>query len=332
MAHEINELAPGIHSFVSAREDAWHKLGVTLENTFDAETALEKAHLAGWNVRKLSLTMTDENGNNTVLPNRWATAYTNPITSATEYLGVVGGNYTPIQNEEHTELLNALVDESGAHFETAGSLRGGKQTFISMKMPDTMNVGGQDPVDLYLVALNSHDGSSPFRFLITPVRVVCANTQAAAIQQAKSSFSIRHVRGAQGHIQEAREALDLTFKYVEAFETAAEQMLQVSMTDIEFNRIIAGLFEADSAKTKRQENTAAQHMDAVMNLWRNSTTMDGIQGTRWGAYQAVTEYTDHFMQVRNTGKGDGIARAARAVLPSPVMALKEEAFKRLSFA
>ena len=27
------------------------------------------------------------------------------------------------QNEQHCELLNLLVDEAGAHFETAGSLR-----------------------------------------------------------------------------------------------------------------------------------------------------------------------------------------------------------------
>jgi len=30
----------------------------------------------------------------------------------------------PIQNEEHTELLNQLLDQSGTHFKTAGSLRG----------------------------------------------------------------------------------------------------------------------------------------------------------------------------------------------------------------
>jgi phage/plasmid-like protein (TIGR03299 family) len=326
MSHEINELAPGVHSFVSAREDAWHRLGVTLEDTFDAETALQKAHLAGWNVRKLALTMTDENGVQIELPNRWATAYTNPVTEATEYLGVVGSNYTPIQNEEHTEMLNTLVDESGAHFETAGSLRGGKQTFLSMKLPETINVGGHDPVDLYLVALNSHDGTSPFRFLVTPVRVVCANTQAAAINSAKAQFSIRHVKGAQGHIQEAREALDLTFKYVEAFGLRAEQMLDQAMTDFEFNRIVAHLFEVEAAKSKRQENTAVQHIENVTNLWRNSETMAGIEGTRWGGYQAVTEYTDHYMSVRNTGMTDSVARASRVVTASPVLSLKEAAF------
>jgi hypothetical protein len=48
-------------------------------------------------------------------------------------LGVVGRGYTPIQNEEHADLL----DESGAHFETAGSIKGGRHVLLTMKLPDT---------------------------------------------------------------------------------------------------------------------------------------------------------------------------------------------------
>lgn len=332
MAHEINELAEGVHSFVSAREDAWHKLGVTLEDAFDAQTALEAAHLANWDVRKKELYSVDESGEVISIPNRWATVYTNPVTQKAQYLGVVGSHYEPIQNEAHVELLDAVVDESGAHFETAGSLRGGRETFVSMKLPESMNVGGQDPVDLYLVALNSHDGTSPFRFLVTPVRVVCANTQAAAISGAKYQFGIRHVRGAQGHIQEAREALNLTFNYIDAFDAEAQKMIQQSITDSEFSNIVSGLFLADAATSKRAENGAKQHIDNVMELYRGSATMAGIQGTRWGAYQAVTEYTDHFMSVRNTGMAPDVARASRVVTSSPVVTLKQNAFKALAMA
>jgi hypothetical protein len=49
-----------------------------------------------------------------------------------------------------------------------------------MKLPDTMLIGGIDAVEWYIVARNSHDGTSAFRLLISPVRVVCANTQALA--------------------------------------------------------------------------------------------------------------------------------------------------------
>jgi phage/plasmid-like protein (TIGR03299 family) len=337
MAHQLNELADGVHSFVSAREDAWHSLGVTLESTFTAEEALDHAHLAGWDVRKVPLTLSDvrEDGVTSMeVPNRWATVYTNPVTQATQYLGVVGSYYSPIQNEEHIDLLNALVDESGAHFETAGSLKEGREIFVSMKLPESMQVGGVDPVDLYLIALNSHDGSSPFRFLVSPVRVVCANTQSIAISSAQSSFSIRHVGKTSGVISEARQALSLTWKYLGEFEQEVQSMIAKPLATDAFERIVRNLFEvpADEDEAgKRAFNTATAHLDGVMSLWQSSTTLEGIDRTAWRGLQAITEYTDHFMPVKNTRGTEAISRASRVVgTASPVVKLKEDAHRALA--
>ena len=133
-------------------------------------------HLGGWNVRKVALTATEitENGVSTIdVPGSFATVRTNPFTGEPAALG---SGYHPLQNEEHAEFLNHLADESGAIFDTAGSLRGGRQVFVTMRLPKHLNVGGTDRVDLNIAALNSHDGNSAFRLLVTPVRVVCANT------------------------------------------------------------------------------------------------------------------------------------------------------------
>ena len=129
--------------------------------------------------------------------------------------------------------------------------------FLSMKLPTTMQIGGIDPVDLYLVALNSHDGTSAFRLLVSPVRVVCANTQALAIRRAQASFSIRHTSGAKGNIAQARQALGLTFRYVEAFEAEAEKLIAQEMTDAQFQAII-GTIWTPTPDSKRSETIAAQ--------------------------------------------------------------------------
>lgn len=333
MSHELNELAPGIHSFASARLDAWHALGNVVDATMDARQALEASHLAGWNVRKTELFARDENGVELPVDNRFATIYTNPVTGQSQYLGVVGGHYAPIQNEEHADLLDAIVDESGAHFETAGSLRGGRETFITMKMPESILVGGEDRVDTYLIGLNSHDASSSFRFLISPVRVVCANTQAAALRDAVSSFSVRHLKGANANLQEAREALGMTWKYVEEFEAKAQQMIERTISDNTFEKIVGQLFGAETATTTRAKNLVDEHRAGLMSLWKgDSDTMKLVKGTRWGAYQAVTEYVDHYMSVRSTSDGAQLARARRAVTSKAVQSIKETAFAALSGA
>jgi hypothetical protein len=66
--------------------------------------------------------------------------------------------------------------------------------------------GSKDRTDFYLAALSSHDGYSKFRFLVTPVRIVCANTQTAAISRAHASFGISHTGGARAALAEARHA------------------------------------------------------------------------------------------------------------------------------
>jgi phage/plasmid-like protein (TIGR03299 family) len=338
MAHELEILNGTAGSFVSAREHAWHRLGTVLDDVFTAEQAMRYAHLGGWNVRKVALqTVPQIDANGVTAPmevaDRFATVRTNPVSGTPDVLGVVGPDYHVIQNEEHAELLNAVVDESGAHFETAGSLRGGTQVFLSMKLPRGILIGGVDPVDLYLIATNSHDGSSAFRLLVSPVRVVCANTQAAAFRSMRSSFSIRHTSGAKGRIEQARQALGMTWEYVGAFQDAAERMISADIDRAEFARIIAQTWPETTGTTKRADNTAARRAQDIQNLRTASPTLpDEFRGTRWGAYQAITEYIDHVAPTRG-GKGrPGVQadiRAERAAIGTGP-ALKLRAFELLT--
>jgi phage/plasmid-like protein (TIGR03299 family) len=331
MSHELETFADGTTGFLSARQHAWHRLGTVLPDTFTASQAMEHARLGWWNVRKehLQTVVVTTDGVSTIdVPDRYATVRTNPVTGTPEALGVVGPSYVPIQNEEHCDLLDALVDESGAHFETAGSLKGGRQVFITMKLPDTMQVGGIDAVDTYLTACNSHDGSMAFRLMVTPVRVVCANTLAAAIRSAKSSFSIHHTSGARSQIQVAREALGLTFRYNAEFQSEAEQMLDTTMTDAQFASLVRDLWPMPHDPTLRTRNSIARRDTELTYLFRDADTNRAIRGTRWAGYQAVTEYLDHYTPVGP--KRDAVkVRAERAISDASV-GLKVRAFDLLS--
>jgi phage/plasmid-like protein (TIGR03299 family) len=334
MAHELETAANGTASFVSARQDAWHKLGTVLPDTFTAEDAMINGHLGGWNVRKAPLHATVPNGDDEItvnVPGQFATIRTNPFTKEPEALGVVGRYYHPIQNEEHCELLNALVDESGAHFETAGSLRGGREVFVTMKLPKSMRVGGVDDVDTYIAALNSHDGTSPFRLLITPIRIVCANTQAAALSSAKSKFVIRHTSNAKSNIALAREALGLTFTYLDEFQAEAEKMIDSTLREVDFTNKVRRIFKPTD-KTDGAKKSNDKLVVQLRQLFTGSETNTEIRGTRWAGYQAVTEYLDHFMPVRNGGDDVDAGRAERTATAQYITDLKANAFKAFAVA
>jgi phage/plasmid-like protein (TIGR03299 family) len=340
MAHEL-DINNGVASF-AARTDAWHRLGQTVGHAMTAEEALAAAHLAGWNVRKMALQVPQEpiitdDGVTTPAPlpvdDHFATVRTNPITGKIDVLGVVGSKYEPVQNEETCALLNALTDESGAVFETAGALRGGREVFVTMKLPQSMTFdgkdGSKDRTDFYLAALNSHDGSSKFRFLVSPIRIVCANTQTAAIEAAAASWGIRHTGGARAAIQEARTALKLSWRYVQAFEEEAAQLYSLPMDIGQMRDFAAELVDVDGADSRTAARNRNERAAGIVKLWTSSPTVAPIAGTRWAAYNAVTEYVDHHAKVRTSGD-QGAARALRAVtVGSTAQTLKTRAFRML---
>lgn len=297
MSHNIETIAGAQHaSFVSARENAWHQLGLVVPDTFDALQGMQHAHLAGWNVRKLQLTATEltpTGVHSVTATGRFATVRTNPITGAVDFLGDVGSRYTVIQNEEHAEFLDTLVDMSGAHFETMGSLNNGARVFMSMKLPQHINVGG-DITELYVIALNSHDGTSEFQVCVSPIRPVCQNTVTAAFRGAPHKFSIRHTANARGRVQDAREALNMTFTYADRFQAEGEALLAQSFTDAEFDAFLASLYDVQDVAPENISTRKQNIMQGVRNLWNSSPTLESTKGTRYGAFQAYTEYATHF--------------------------------------
>ena len=332
MAHQI-ETQGHQAAALFARVDPWHRLGTTVAGqAFTAEDAMTLGHLGGWRVRKVPLTAaeTSADGVTTMDVPGFATVRTNPFTGAPEALGVVGAGYTPLQNEEHADFLNTLADASGAVFDTAGSLRGGRQVFVTMRLPQHLSIGGTDRVDLNIAALNSHDGTSAFRVLVTPVRVVCANTQHAALRDHVSSWSIRHTRNAKAAVQAARDSLGLTFAYVEAFQAEAERLIDTATTDAQFFDLVANLFgtpENDAPARLRRAHT--QRHQILARLWHDADTQTGIKGTAWGAYQTVTEYVDHYAPVR-TRHDPATARAVRLLTTEEPARLKARAWAALT--
>jgi len=332
MSHEI-ETHGEQAAAIFARTDPWHRLGTTLTGqAFTAQDAMTIGHLGGWDVRKVPLQAVDLDADGaTVLEvPGYATVRTNPFTGGAEALGVVGGSYRPIQNEEHCDFLNHLVDVSGAVFDTAGSLRGGRQVFVTMSLPSSLMVGGVDQVDLYLAALNGHDGTSAFRLLLTPVRVVCANTQAAALRDHVAQVSIRHTSGATAHVAAARDALGLTFAYASEFQAEADQLIEQDMTDAAFHELVRATFGvAANDAPARTRNASQRRWETLSHLFHDADTQAGIRGTAWAGYQAVVEYVDHYAPVR--AKTDPrTARAERLLVSDEPTRIKQAAWATLT--
>ena len=305
MAHQI-ETHKGKAAFVTANIPAWHQLGTVLDGAFTAEQAMELGRLGGWNVRKSPLFVA-ETGR--PAEGAYATIRDSPFEPGqTDVLGVVGETYHPVQNEEMADILNILVDESGAVFDTAGSLRGGAQTFVTMKLPGHMLIGGVDAHEMHVAAVNSHDGNSAFSLLVTPVRIVCANTLSAALGGARNTIRLRHTQGLRRNlIDDARRALDMTFDYLDAFQAEADQMINTQLTLDRFEEIVANEFGTTS-EVPHVAAKARNKIEDLCSLFADAQTHEQVRGTVWAGFNAFVEYADHYSEVR--GHLENRARSA----------------------
>lgn len=317
MAHQIEQFSDGSGSFFSARQHAWHRLGVVTAQCLTAEDAIRTARL-DWEVTKEPL-LADVApsfdlsggypGEQVAVPGFYATMRRHPETGQLDALGVVGERYVPLQNLSTALFLDALVQETGAHFETAGSLMGGRRTFVSMKVPADVKVGGHDAVDLYLVASNSHDGSSAFTVMVTPIRVVCANTLALGTSMAQSRVSLRHTSDVTEAHEQARQVLGLTSTFAEDFAALAEQLHSTPMSTRAFDELIDRVWEPTTEGNGRPTKGTTERRDNLHLLW-TSDTQANIAGTAWAAYNAVVEYADWVSPVAGEAKDD-LARSTK---------------------
>jgi phage/plasmid-like protein (TIGR03299 family) len=313
MADNIEKFDDGSAAFVSAREVAWHKLGTVTEGSLTAQDALEIAQL-NWKVKvSENHIQTEVDGQTISLPNKFLT-YRNHPKKGLAALGVVGNRYTPIDNSEAFDFLNVLADESGAVFETAGSLGNGQRVFMTMKFPDSMTLGGVDVVDNYIMAVNSHDGSSAFVVAVTPIRAVCTNTVRLALAQAKSKISLKHTSGATAKVQQARETLGIVWKYQEAFQLEVESLLSQKFTDNDYKKFVEVLIPTPRNKdvTQRQLNSVENKRGELMSLWA-SPTQQIVANTKWAAYNAAVEWADWIKSVRGSDDKDEL-RSERLLL------------------
>lgn len=284
MAHELEIKEDGTASMFSGEGiTPWHGLGHVTEGV---KTAAEALKLAGldWTVEKQPLYFGLEDGEKIGIPGKFATV------RATDNrpLGTVSDGYQIFQNEEAFSFFDAVVDSNEAKYTSAGSLFGGKRVFLTAKVGDAFNVGGSDAHDLYLLITNSHDGSQSFQAAITTIRAVCNNTVTLGLSGAKSKWSLRHQSSLQGKVTEAREALAMSYKYSETFQSAVENMLDIEVTKDKFHDIIESLIPESKFQHEKD-------VEGLMQVFETEPTVINElgAGTAYGAYNAVTFWTDH---------------------------------------
>jgi phage/plasmid-like protein (TIGR03299 family) len=264
----------------------------TSEKFATASEMLDAAGLAGWNVQAQPLVTTG----GIPVPGKFA-----QVAEDGRVLGLTGRTYKTLQNETAFAFGDSIVDAGGANWERAGMFRNGSVVFGAMELChlDITVPGDDSQIKPYLLIVNSFDGGYPYMGILAYIRPVCTNTFEAAVgTQTQYRFAIRHSGTLDGKLAMAREALGIAFKHNEEVAALVTKLATTSIVDKQVQKIFEKVVwpvDMDSLSEGRVENHPAT---VAFQDYLTSPTIDGIRGTAWGAFNAVTEYIDHIQEFK----------------------------------
>ena len=286
MSHMVESLAY-VSNEQNGRFVPWHGLGTPVESAMTSAEALKVAGL-DWKVEARPV-FTD---NGIKIPGYVA----NTRDSDNSVLGIVSDKYRIVQNVDAFAFTDSLIGDD-CRYETAGSLRNGKSTFMLARLPQKKILG--DDFDNYICFTNTHDGTGAVKVCSTNVRVVCNNTLNLALNTAKRSWTCKHMGRIEDKLQEAQRALQLAEEYTEQLSIYAERAANITIDEAKTYEVLKQLFPiSDDASDRMKKN----NQDAI-NDFRNclvAVDLSPFYGTLWGLVNAASDFAYHRTPTRMT--------------------------------
>lgn len=317
MPHEIQQH----DDLVLHQQRAWHGLGIVVQ---DAPTPRKALKIAGldWEVEQWNLFAANVSDAQSMQDS--ATAYPIDVESHVlnirsdthTQLGIVGADYTPIQNSDLADFCEELAEGNDVvKVESAGSIRNGRKVWFLLK-GESFSVR-DDEVSPYICVSNGHDGTAALRCTPTTIRVVCSNTLHLVIPDRVDSggrirhlkqagYVCRHTRHVKQRVEEAKAALQI---YGKSLESTRQMIDSVAAKEIKSREDVQAFFLEcyttdfgpipSEAKTKAEEKKRWKAMEASNRVFaRFDHERDLVGANYWAAFNAYSGWLQNENQPR----------------------------------
>lgn len=209
-------------------------------------------------------------------------------------------SYPLITNSDFGEIFEAILEQPNVKFETGGSIDGGRKVWLLALLDEPIEIKGDGSLTFPFLALQArHDARGAVSLRATMVRIVCANTFAAAELEGERTgltYSFTHRSGWKERVDEARQAVTGARREFRAYAKLAEELFAVKVTPVQQERFITAFFPAPpegmaSARVLANLDESRSRFRGILDS--PTVAGAGIGGTAYGLVQAAGEYADH---------------------------------------
>lgn len=316
----------------SVIERPWHGLGTILEDNPTAEVAKVASGL-DWDADFRAVQTSDGitiPGHRSII----RTDNNNP-------LGIVGKDYHIYQNSEMWDFIETLTQKTNMVIETAGSLFNGKQTWVLLKRDTFEPAPGDPVEQFFMLrngfdgrtaltlldtgirvvcnnTLTAAIRGSKNLHNIRHTKTITAQVKMVESILAKSHDYQEKVNASMAAMFSKKLTSDKIVDIVEnsifpapTDETkpaipknviSMEDKVKKSMAGM-FGKTVEEIYQPVEQPKGRAATLRNNKIEKVLDLVESGagTEIPGVKGTAWGLYNACTEYSDHYSNLRLVG-------------------------------
>jgi phage/plasmid-like protein (TIGR03299 family) len=195
-----------------------------------------------------------------------------------------------------------LLDAGEVGISSAGLLRGGGQAWVSIELPDDIEVAGAGHIRPCIIAATSLDGSLATVYATRIMRPECDNSLRISLGASGSTLRVKHSSRSIGRIADARAALGIIYQAGEMATEWFDQLTDVDVSNAQFELLVRGLAPIPDAdvvdgkvKNQRAITIATKKQEELTHLWTSDRRAAPWQGTLAGAFHAVNTWQQHFL-------------------------------------
>jgi phage/plasmid-like protein (TIGR03299 family) len=199
-----------------------------------------------------------------------------------EFFEVVSADYQVVQYPDAMQF----VDEIHPEFVAAGTLRGGRQGFMVVRLPGLSEVEALqkvDPHELFAVLRTSHDRTRAVELSLMPLRGMCMNMLPLSTFSAgaKQRWAIPHAGKVNERLAQAAQTLKWAEAYAVSYADTATRLIDRKMTRDDGEQLLM--------RVVRKSPKQTELVNRMLDAWQTDATV-GFTDSAWGLVNAVSSH------------------------------------------
>ena len=254
-------------------------------DTQNAEEAMEAAN-HNFEVKKMD---TQIAGTSITIPDKVAVVNADTM----QYLGTVGRTWEPVQPKTLYDLAAELIQSTDGKINGAFNMHGGSVIGISFELTQREYVAG-DPTLLNFVMLIAFDGSHGIAGHSTTHRLSCMNQ----CNTSNKIYNLKHTKNVHNRLEVVRNMIRYYNNEIQKFDAKMTHMVESRMNTNAAIEWFKSLFPEPSSE--RAQTILSNQVSVFTDCLHNGRGSDiqGVRGTCYGAFQALTEYINYYRSVK----------------------------------